>query len=154
MYTICIPVKPHLASYMYVRYGNSIESGAIRLPSSCILYHLLHSSTCRQPSEGYRREQGNLRFVLPCPAGSKSPAIFNHLSNDSINQLEAAIDLQMHMELYEFMRNNKFKKGVMYQASVRFFQKQYQMWNITEEALLKSYQRWRDRERRERKRNG
>lgn len=152
MYTVCINVKPHLAAYMYGRYGKSTEAGAICLPPTGILYHLLHSLTGRQPASGCRREQGNLRLALPSPAkGGKSPAVYNYLSDASIEHIEAAIDLQMHMELYELMRTNKFKKGIMYQTSVRRFQEQYNMWDITEEALLKSYQRWREKERRGRK---
>lgn len=151
MYTVRFYVKPHLAAYMHHRYARFVESGAIHLPPTSILYHLLHMLTTRQPSGGYHREEGNLLLALPCPTDGKSPTVFNHLTAAAIERLSAAIDLQMHMELYEFMRHGKFKKGIMFQTSAYRFQRQHEMWDITSEALLKSYQRWRDKEKKGRK---
>lgn len=151
MYTIRFFVKPHLASYMYHRYKKTVESGAIRLPYNSILYHTLHQLTTRRPSGKVPREKGNLALILPFSSIGKSPATYNYLSEQSILTLEMAIDVQMKMELYEFIRFNKFRKGIMYMTSARLFQNKHQMWDITEEALIKSYQRWRDREKKERK---
>lgn len=151
MYTVRFYVKPHLAAYMYHRYAKNVEAGAIHLPPTGILYNLLHALATRQPSGSYQREEGNLTLALPCPTDGKSPIIFNHLSGPGIDRLTAAIDLQMHMELYEFMRHGKFKKGIMYQTSAYQFQVRHEMWDITSEALLKSYQRWRDKEKKGRK---
>lgn len=151
MYTVRFQVRPHLAAYMYARYSKSITMGVIHLPANGILFHLLHHLAAPQPPSGWRAEKGNLALQLPSPNDGKSPRIYNYLSDRSIEKLEAAIDLQMHMELYEFIRNNKFRKGIMYMTSARLFREQHNMWDITEEALIKSYQRWRVKEQRGRK---
>ncbi|WP_455591423.1 hypothetical protein, partial [Bacteroides sp.] len=134
MYTVRFYVKPHLAAYMYHRYAKNVVAGAIQLPPTSVLYHKLHALVTRQPSGGYHREEGNLTIALPYPTDGKSPVIFNYLSGPAIESLTAAIDLQMHMELYESMRHDKFKKGVMYQTSAYHFQTRYEMWDITSEA--------------------
>ena len=88
MITITLPVKPYLAKYMRVRYENSTEQGAIRLPVSGILYHCLHQLTTKRPKGASWKDEGNLTLVLPHPAIGKSPDVYNYLSRENAEILE------------------------------------------------------------------
>lgn len=53
----------------------------------------------------------------------------------------------MRIEFYEFMRMNKYKKGIMYKKSVIRFMEKYGILEeeFSAEALMKSFQRWREK---------
>lgn len=58
----------------------------------------------------------------------------------------------MWAELHELMDENKHIHGIQFKESVFRFMRKYGIESITEDALLKNYQRWRDKQRRKKKR--
>jgi len=54
----------------------------------------------------------------------------------------------MRAELHDLIDENKHKFGIDLIQSVHYFMKKYCIESITEEALQKDYQRWRDNIRR------
>lgn len=53
----------------------------------------------------------------------------------------------MRIEFYEFLLMNKFKEGIMYKKSVFMFMEKYDIAeeDLTSDALIKSFQRWRNK---------
>lgn len=87
MVTITLPVKPYLAKYLSVHYGNSTNV-PVRLPNSGILYNSLHQLTTKRPKGISWKDEGNLTLVLPHPAVGKSPDVYNYLSKENAEILE------------------------------------------------------------------
>ena len=92
MATITLPVKSYLAKYLRVSYASSMEGGALRLPSSGILYHCLHQLTTKRPKGASWKDEGNLTLVLPRPSVGKSPDVYNYLSKENAKQLEKKLN--------------------------------------------------------------
>lgn len=151
MVTTTMTVKPHLAAYMYVRFGQCVTSGAIQLPSSTTLYAIIGHLTVKRPKNVSWREIGNLTFVLPDPRYGKNPETYNYLGEESRAIIEREIDTMMKMDLYSFLLNEKFQKGVMYKKSLLVFMNRYRIDDANESALLKAFQRWRKRREDDRK---
>lgn len=61
--------------------------------------------------------------------------------------------LMMWAELHDLMDENKHINGIQFKESVFMFMRKYSIESITEDALLKNYQRWRDKLRRKQKRS-
>ena len=155
MVTVTFAIKPYLARYMYVRYGQSLElqshnNPSSRLPlqstsptslpfiTSCINYPFPH------PQGVSWKETGNICFVLPSPRQGKNPEVYNYFGQDSIFIIEKEIEVEMKAELYSFLLENKFKNGVMYIKSMHEFVIKYDMAeSVEEESLMRGFQRWR-----------
>lgn len=151
MISVTLSVKPHLAKYLYVRYQNYVENGAIKLPSRSLLYHNLLQLTAPRPAGISWHETGNLTLTLPWPDKGKDPRTHNYLSAESIHLLEKKINLQLHMEFYEYLQEGKCKRGISFKRSMYSFIHTYHLEDINEDTLIKSFQLWRKKEKKERK---
>ena len=97
-------------------------------------------------------DSGNLEFVLPERREGKDPITYNWLSHRAQKRLANKMRLMMWAELHELMDENKHINGIQFKDSVFEFMCRYSIESITEDALLKNYQRWRDKLRRRNKR--
>ena len=77
-------------------------------------------------------------------AGGKAPERFNYLGERSQKIINKKIKLMMRAELHDLVDENKHRFGIDQIQSVHYFMKKYCIESITEDALLKDYQRWRD----------
>ena len=130
MVTATFAIKPYLARYMHVRYGQSLELLSHNNPPSRLpipihlshltpIYHFLHQLSVPHPQGVSWKETGNITFVLPSPRQGKNPEVYNLLEN-------------------------KFKNGVMYIKSMHEFVVRYDMAeSVEEESLMRGFQRWR-----------
>ena len=60
------------------------------------------------------------------------------------------IEVEMKAELYSFLLENKFKNGVMYIKSMHEFVVKYDMAeSVEEESLMRGFQRWRKKMKKE-----
>lgn len=155
MVTVTFAIKPYLARYMYVRYGQSLELQSHNNPTSRLpipihlshltpIYHFLHQLSVPHPQGVSWKETGNICFVLPSPRQGKNPEIYNYFGQDSIFIIEKEIEVEMKAELYSFLLENKFKNGVMYIKSMHEFVVRYDMVeSVEEESLMRGFQRWR-----------
>ena len=150
MNTVTLSVKPCLAKYLYARYQNFVENGVIKLPARCLLYHNLLQLTAPRPKDVSWLEKGNLTLALPRPEKGKDPRTYNYLSAESVHFIEKKINMQMHMEFYEFLLEEKFKNGIPFKRSMYQFIDTYHLEDINEDALIKSFQLWRKKEKEER----
>ena len=161
MVTVTITIKPYLARYMYVRYGQSLEPDLenqnqshssspsqrlipIHLPHITPVYHFLHQLSVPHPQNTSWKETGNICFVLPQPRYGKNPEVYNYIGNDSALIIEKEIETEMKAELYSFLLDNKFNKGVMFKKSMEQFVEHYEITELVqEESLIRAFQRWR-----------
>ena len=154
MVTITFAVKPYLAKYMYVRYGQCLESfqsGSspqssvpIHLSHISPVYHLLYQSTVPHPKGAPWKETGNICFVLPSPRYGKSPETYNYIGQENLLVIEKEIEAEMKAELYSYLLDNRFNKGMMYKKSMHHFVEYYKMEELVqEESLMRAFQRWR-----------
>lgn len=155
MVTVTFAIKPYLARYMYVRYGQSLELQSYNTPPSRLpipihlshltpIYHFLHQLSVPHPQGVSWKETGNITFVLPSPRLGKNPEVYNYFGQDSIFIIEKEIEVEMKAELYSFLLENKFKNGVMYIKSMHEFVVKYDMEeSVEEESLMRGFQRWR-----------
>lgn len=132
MVTVTFAIKPYLARYMYVRYGQSLELQSHNNPPSRLpipihlshltpIYHFLHQLSVPHPQGVSWKEAGNSVFII-----------------------EKEIEVEMKTALYSFLLGNKVKNGVMYIRSMHEFVEKYGMTELVEEeSLMRGFQRWR-----------
>lgn len=150
MITVKIDVEPHVAEYIRGKYFDSV-AGAVRFPPQLDLYILIYDLLQKRP-ETHPVDSGNLEFVLPERREGKDPITYNWLSHRAQKRLANKMRLMMWAELHELMDENKHINGIQFKDSVFEFMCRYSIESITEDALLKNYQRWRDKLRRRNKR--
>ena len=169
MVTVTITIKPYLARYMYVRYAQSLEPESesrsspssptssrkpipIHLSHITPIYHFLHQLSVPHPLKASWKETGNITFVLPNPNYGKNPETYNYIGKESAFIIEKEIETEMKTELYSFLLDNKFNKGMMFKKSMTLFIEHYNMEELVEEeTLMKAFQRWRKKIKEEKK---
>lgn len=155
MITVRITVEPHVAEYIRGRYFDH-DLGTVRFPSASDIYVTVYNLLAKRPAD-HPVDTGNLEFALPDRrdanmAGGKDPKTYNYLSARAASMLGNRFRVLMWAELHEFMDEEKHLNGVRYKDSVYMFMRKYAIDSISEDALLKNYQRWRDKVRRRLKR--
>lgn len=150
MITVKIDVEPYVAEYIQGRYMDE-ESGVVRFPSGSDIYHLIYDLAAKRPAEN-PIDSGNLEFALPSPRKGKDPEIYNYLSHRSAKLLEKRLRSLMWADLHETMDEGKHLSGMQFKDIVYVFMQRYGIESISEDGLLKNYQRWRDKLRRSKKR--
>ncbi len=103
---------------------------------------LFTSSENGSPRNSFGRENEDLTLALPWPDEGKSPKTYNYLSQESIARLEERIELEMLMDLYERIQENKFRKGIGYLKTITTFIGEYCLEGVKDDALYKRYDRW------------
>lgn len=155
MTTVKINVDPAVAEYIRGRYYNH-EVGAVRFPPSSDIYIKIYDLLAKRPASN-PIDSGNLEIALPDRreanyTGGKDPQTYNYISHRAAEILAARFRLLMWAELHEYMDEEKHHNGTQYKDAVFTFMQKYSIESITEDAMLKNYQRWRDKMRRKQKR--
>lgn len=155
MITAKITVEAAVAEYIRGRYFDP-ERGVVHFPPSSDIYITIYDLLSRRPAE-CPVDTGNLEFALPerrwlAGGAGKDPRIYNYISQRSAAILASRFRLLMWAELHEFMDEQKHLNGIQYKESAFIFMQKYAIESISEDALLKNYQRWRDSMRRRKKR--
>lgn len=155
MTTVKITADEYVAEYIKGKFFDP-EAGVVRFPSTLDIYVLIYDLLQKRPAS-CPVDSGNLEFALPDRreanrAGGKSPEQFNYLSQRSAKVLGDKMRLMMWAELHDYMDENKHLRGIQFKESVYVFMRRYGIEAITDDAMLKNYQRWRDKQRRTSKR--
>ena len=155
MITVKINIDDAVAEYVRGKYFDP-EVSAVRFPPSSDIYIKIYDLLAKRPAS-QPVDTGNLEIALPDRreanyAGGKDPKSYNYISQRGAGILADRLRMLMWAELHEFMDEEKHHNGVQYKDSVYIFMKKYGIESISEDALLKNYQRWRDRVRRRLKR--
>lgn len=151
MVTAKITTEPYVAEYICGKFTDP-DSGVVRFPPSLDIYVLIWDLLQKRPHDT-PVDEGNLTIFLPDRRAGKDPLTYNYLSGRSQKILNAKMKLMMWAELHEVMDENKHIHGIQFKETVYRFLRKYSIESISEDALLKNYQRWRDDLRRRKKRN-
>lgn len=150
MVKVKVQTDPHVAEYIRGKFYDC-ESGTVHFPSRLDIYILIYDLLQKRPLD-HPFDAGNLEFALPDRREGKDPVTYNYLSGRSQKILSNKMRLMMWAELHELMDENKHIEGIQFKDSVHIFMRKYDIESITEDAMLKNYQRWRDKQRRKKKR--
>lgn len=148
MVTTRIIIEKHLAEYCCAKFSANPEGAPVKFADNLDIYHLIYDLLEKRPVN-CSRDSGNLEIILPdrregdC-VGGKSPERYNYLGERSQKIINKKVKLMMRAELHDLVDENKHKFGIDQIQSVHYFMKKYCIESITEDALLKDYQRWRD----------
>lgn len=150
MITVKTTVEPHVAEYIRGKFYDR-EARVVRFPPTLDIYILIYDLLQKRPATN-PVDSGNLEFALPERREGKDPLTYNYLSGRAQKILSDKLRLMMWAELHDLMDENKHINGIQFKESVFLFMRKYNIESITEDALLKNYQRWRDKQRRKKKR--
>lgn len=150
MVSIKIEIEPYVAEYCKGKFFDE-DSGAVRFPPQTDVYVLIWDLLMRRPVNK-PVDEGNFIFLLPDRRQGKDPATYNYISGNGRKILEKKLKLMMWAELHEVMDDNKHRRGIFFKDTVYMFLRRYGIESISEDALLKNYQRWRQEVRRREKR--
>lgn len=150
MMTVKTTVEPHVAEYIRGKFYDR-EARVVRFPPTLDIYILIYDLLQKRPATN-PVDSGNLEFALPERREGKDPLTYNYLSGRAQKILSDKLRLMMWAELHDLMDENKHINGIQFKESVFLFMRKYNIESITEDALLKNYQRWRDKQRRKKKR--
>ncbi len=150
MITVKIEIDPYVAEYITGRYFDP-EVSVVRFPSGSDIYHLIYDLLAKRPA-GNPVDRGNLEFALPARRQGKDPETYNYLSHRSQKILEKRMRSLLWADLHETMDEGKHLGGMQFKEIVYIFMQRYGIESISEDGLLKNYQRWRDKLRRTKKR--
>lgn len=150
MVIVKISAEPYVAEYIQGKFFD-YETRTVRFPSTLDIYILIYDLLQKRPASN-PVDTGNLEFMLPERREGKDPITYNWLSGRAQKVLADKMRLMMWAELHEVMDENKHIHGIKFKDSVFRFMRKYGIESISEDALLKNYQRWRDKLRRSKKR--
>lgn len=156
MPTTKIKIEDHLAEYCIGKFGTDF-SEPVRFPHSTDVYHTVYNLTQKRP-EGIFADSGNLEIVLPAKDKEgeeirKNPDVYNYISARSSRILNNKIKLMFWSELHELIDSERHLYGNLIADTIYIFMNKYRITEITEDALIKNYQRWRDIIRKRERRN-
>lgn len=155
MHTTKITVEEHIAEYCVGKWGTDFAE-PVRFPDNLDIYHTLSDLTQKMPSDVFVIS-GNLEVVLPTRTKDgdsirKNPEVYNYISGTSSQILNRKIKILFWAELHEEVDSNRHRHGISIIESIYTFMCRYRITKITEDALVKHYQRWRYSVRRREKR--
>ena len=136
--TTLIFIEPYFAEYCRNLYSCGRKDGAVRIPYTSDLYHLVWEQMSKRP-EGYQSPAaGNLCILLPtrreCDDDSrKNPLYYNYLSDRAVRMIERWL----------YRAFNFGGRPMTHLELVRQFIRQHGLKSITEDALIKNFQRYR-----------
>lgn len=142
MITTKIEIRDYLAEYVRGKYNNH-EDGPVRFPDNLDIYHVIYDLMAKRPTNGI--DKGNLEICLPDRSIGKRPEFYNYLSERSIRIIERKLQIMFYSEVHEFFDDNKHREGIDYIHSACLFLNKYGISTLTEDALIKSHKRWRDK---------
>lgn len=140
MISATINIKQHLAEYVKGKY-NHCEDGAVNLPHTSDLYVVVWDLMAKRPVNA-AIDSGNLEIALPSRSVGKKPEYYNYLSPRAAKIIEKFIENILYAELHHRLRVNK-RKGINYIDTVFKFMTEYGITQITEDAFIKDYYRYR-----------
>ena len=147
-----IRITPYLAEYARNLYNAGRSDGAIKIPYTSDLYHLVYELMDRRRADHVDVADTNLSIILPsrreCYGDCvlKNPRYYNHLSIRSSRYIEDWLRRCFNFEFHELMMRNEERGRPQRQLDVvSWFMKSHGIKSISEDALLMNFKRFRRR---------
>lgn len=146
MKQIVFSMKQDLVNYLHTKYGRCLKEGAIRLPMNSTLYYIVDELLAVSPRRSYVRPEGNIAFSIPSLGDTDNKKIVKYhvISRENARLLERRIEMEMRVELYDLMKENR-RRHITYIKTLEEFMRKYNLMDTTEDSFLKGFQRWRKR---------
>lgn len=146
MVTVLIQVKNYLAEYAKSKFFVQGES-YIQFPDSDYMYHVVYNLMSKRP-EDVPFDSGNLEIALPHRSRGKDPSTYNFICKSGQDVIEKKLNRLFWAQMHDFIDEQVHEFGQPINESVFLFMRKYNINSITEDALVKSYYRWRAKIRR------
>lgn len=154
--TTRINIKSHLAEYCIGKWGTEFTQ-PVEFPVHTELYVTVYNLTKKRPVD-CPLDYGNLEIILPNRKKDddlmirKNPEVYNYISQRGSNIIGRKIEIMFWAELHEMVDEHYHRYGVPYSESIYLFLAKYRVESISEDALIKNYQRWKENRRKRKKR--
>ncbi|MCF0183416.1 MAG: hypothetical protein HUK04_04170 [Bacteroidaceae bacterium] len=136
--------REYLAEYATRKWGDF--AGVVQFPKRSGLSGALFYYLQRRPKNA-PMDAGNIRIDIPwywAPKGEKRkpPMQYNYLTEDGQNAIENLVRMVFWWEAHETIHRLRHRRGETILGAVECFMSRYRIRSISEDAVLKSYQRW------------
>lgn len=141
----CIRITPYLAEYAVRKFHVDERTGAICIPDTSDLYHVVWNGMTK-PRRGDIPEEGNLQILLPKRREGKNPAYYNKMSSQSVKAFDHTLRIIFNFEYHHFLLYHDrrgSRKNII--DLVDEFISRYHLVSISSDALIKNWQRYRQR---------
>lgn len=146
MNTITIDLKPHLSEYIRMKYSWPHRAEVVLVPWRSELYQLMVDRVAKSPRpKAAYVNTGNTTFRLPNQPYGKQSKTYDWMSQESVKIIERWIEVMMWSEFHQFVENRIHIHHYPLNRSVYFFISMYGITSLSEDAFIKNYQRWRNR---------
>lgn len=146
MTTTKIFLKPYLSEWAKAKWWDE-RWQAVRLPSDGYLYLYLYDAMSKRDVAGGTDASGNLSLCLPERGGGKNPRSYRYVTQEGRQRLESAFSQMFWAEVYDEFDCRHYLLGVKYKDIAIELVRRWKLTGISEEGLLKSYRRWRGKQR-------
>ncbi len=147
--TVSILVEPYLAEYARKKFAISPNGGGIKIPYTYDLYHCIFNRMQKPPLGAVIAKGGNLLISLPDSRAMtmrKPPQIWNYLSAEAMTDIEQCLRQLFNYDFHQQMIDNESQGRPRQQIEVvENFLRSYGIESLTPSALLKNFQRYRQR---------
>jgi len=146
-----IRIEPYLAEYAKNCWGSARRNGAIKIPYTSEFYHLVYELMAKPSANAHEWTDTNLDIILPhrtqCEDGVlKNIRYYYYLSPKSALKIEHWLRRRFNFEFYGIMMDNEMQgRPVSNLEVVRSFIRSHGLESITEDALIRSFRRYRHR---------
>lgn len=146
MKKIILNFKKDVVNYLHTKYGRCVKEGAICLPMNSTLYYVVEEVLSVSPRWSYVRPEGNIAFSIPSLCGGNHTKMVKHhlVSKENARLLERRVEMEMRVELYDLMKENR-RRNIPYIRTLEEFMRKYNIVDTSEDSFLKGFQRWRKR---------
>ncbi len=142
---LIVSLKKDLANYLQGKYDRCMKDGVIRLPKHCALYYVVDELIAASPRRTFVRPEGNVVLEIPSLWDTKKKWVkYPVISRENLHILERRIEMEMRMELYELMKQERLR-GTPYIKTLEAFMRKYNLSDLSEESFLRGFRRWRKR---------
>ena len=106
----CIRITPYLAEYAVRKFHVDERTGAICIPDTSDLYHVVWNGMTK-PRRGDIPEEGNLQILLPKRREGKNPAYYNKMSSQSVKAFDHTLRIIFNFEYHHFLLSDALIKN-------------------------------------------
>lgn len=146
MAIIQIDLKPHLMEYITMKYSWPVRAEIVEIPPYSELYVLMLDHLKRMPKpRSYYQNQGNTTFKLPNSNSGKRAATYCWLSPEGVSAIEAWIELMMWSDFHRYVEYQLHVRHAPLNLSIQWWMNMYDITQLSEDAFIKNYQRWRSK---------